>query len=97
MAVNMYQHAVLTYEAVPAGAQARRGRRAGRSQRAERAAAAAQRAALQRACNTHIFRSAFHAYLDPIYFFLTYSVRDKKTLKSDLKIAQQYASFKKYH
>lgn len=44
---------LLTYEAVPAGAKARRGRRAGRSQRAERAtaAAAAQRAALQRACD----------------------------------------------
>lgn len=39
---------LLTYEAVPAGAKALRGRRAGRSQRAA-AAAAAQRAALQRA------------------------------------------------
>ncbi|CAH2068707.1 unnamed protein product, partial [Iphiclides podalirius] len=44
-----------TYETVPAGAEAGRGRRAGRTQRAERAAAtaAAQRAALQRTCNNH--------------------------------------------
>lgn len=46
----------LTDKAVPAGAEAGRGRRAGRTQRVERAAAAAaaQRAALQRACTKQL-------------------------------------------